>query len=55
LFNLEGEVVGIITAITSPSGGSVGVGFAVPSNAAAEQWRDVRDSQSGGQTDFLVL
>src|SRR5262245_26719792 len=34
LFNLEGEVVGIITAITSPSGGSVGVGFAVPSNTA---------------------
>ena len=32
LFNLEGEVVGIITAITSPSGGSVGIGFAVPSN-----------------------
>jgi serine protease Do len=34
LFNLEGEVVGIITAITSPSGGSVGIGFAVPSNTA---------------------
>ena len=34
LFNLDGEVVGIITAITSPSGGSVGIGFAVPSNTA---------------------
>ena len=34
LFNLEGEVIGIITAITSPSGGSVGIGFAVPSNTA---------------------
>src|SRR5262245_53175976 len=34
LFNLDGQVVGIITAITSPSGGSVGVGFAVPSNTA---------------------
>ncbi len=34
LFNLDGEVVGIITAITSPSGGSVGIGFGVPSNTA---------------------
>src|SRR5262249_47341708 len=34
LFNLNGQVVGIITAITSPSGGSVGVGFAMPSNTA---------------------
>ena len=33
-FNLEGEVVGINTAIYSPNGGSVGIGFAVPSNAA---------------------
>src|SRR5215510_480389 len=34
LFNLDGQVVGILTAITSPSGGSVGIGFAVPSNTA---------------------
>jgi len=34
LFNLEGQVVGITTAISSPTGGSVGIGFAVPSNAA---------------------
>ena len=33
-FNLAGEVVGIVTAIYSPSGGSVGVGFATPSNLA---------------------
>jgi len=33
-FNLEGEVIGINTAIYSPNGGSVGIGFAVPSNAA---------------------
>ncbi|MFV0475054.1 MAG: Do family serine endopeptidase, partial [Pikeienuella sp.] len=32
LFNLDGEVIGVNTAIYSPSGGSVGVGFAVPSN-----------------------
>ncbi len=34
LFNLEGEVVGINTAIISPSGGSIGIGFAVPSKTA---------------------
>ncbi len=34
LFNLQGEVIGINTAILSPTGGSVGIGFAVPSNAA---------------------
>jgi len=32
LFNMEGEVIGINTAILSPSGGSVGIGFATPSN-----------------------
>src|SRR5262249_15640173 len=31
LFNLEGEVIGVNTAIISPSGGSIGIGFAVPS------------------------
>ncbi len=31
-FNLEGEVVGVNTAIYSPSGGSVGIGFAIPAN-----------------------
>lgn len=34
LFNLDGEVVGINTAIFSPSGGSVGIGFSVPANLA---------------------
>ncbi|HWP14975.1 MAG TPA: DegQ family serine endoprotease [Xanthobacteraceae bacterium] len=34
LFNLEGEVVGVNTAIISPSGGSIGIGFAVPSKTA---------------------
>jgi serine protease Do len=33
-FNLAGEVVGINTAIASPNGGSVGIGFAIPSNLA---------------------
>ncbi|MCW2240219.1 DegQ family serine endoprotease [Azospirillum canadense] len=33
-FNTRGEVIGINTAILSPSGGSIGIGFAIPSNLA---------------------
>ena len=33
-FNMAGEVIGINTAIFSPNGGSVGIGFAIPSNSA---------------------
>ena len=33
-FNLSGQVIGINTAIYSPNGGSVGIGFAIPSNVA---------------------
>ena len=32
LFNQEGEVIGVNTAIISPTGGSIGIGFAVPSD-----------------------
>ena len=34
LFNLDGKVIGVNTAIYSPSGGSVGIGFAIPSSLA---------------------
>jgi serine protease Do len=34
MFNLNGEVIGINTAIYSPSGGSIGIGFAIPSSFA---------------------
>ncbi|HEX2943603.1 MAG TPA: DegQ family serine endoprotease [Rhodopila sp.] len=34
LFNMDGEVIGINTAIFSPSGGSIGIGFSIPSNMA---------------------
>ena len=34
LFNMQGEVIGINSMIYSPSGGSVGIGFAIPSNLA---------------------
>ncbi|MBL8702298.1 MAG: trypsin-like peptidase domain-containing protein [Alphaproteobacteria bacterium] len=35
-FNMDGEVVGVNTAIYSPTGGSVGIGFAIPSNLARQ-------------------
>jgi serine protease Do len=34
LFNLKGEVIGINTAIFSPTGGSIGIGFAIPTALA---------------------
>ncbi len=34
LVNIQGEVIGINAAITSPSGGNVGIGFAIPANLA---------------------
>src|SRR5512147_1170821 len=34
MFDLQGEVIGINTAIYSPSGGSIGIGFAIPSSSA---------------------
>jgi len=34
LFDMNGDVIGINTAILSPSGGSSGIGFAIPSNSA---------------------
>src|SRR6185295_5235544 len=34
LFNMDGKVVGINTAIVSPTGGSIGIGFAIPSEIA---------------------
>ncbi|MGF1627118.1 MAG: DegQ family serine endoprotease [Alphaproteobacteria bacterium] len=34
MFNLDGEVIGVNTAIISPTGGSVGIGFAIPASIA---------------------
>jgi serine protease Do len=50
LFNLDGEVVGINTAIISPSGGSIGIGFAVPSKTAIaviDQLREFGETRRG--------
>jgi serine protease Do len=48
LFNLDGDVIGVNTAIISPSGGSIGIGFAVPSKvvqmvtAQIQQFGEIR-------------
>lgn len=42
-FNLRGEVVGVNTAIYSPSGGSVGIGFAIPSETVASVVAQLKD------------
>jgi serine protease Do len=36
MFNMDGQVIGINTAIYSPSGGSIGIGFAIPSSLGEE-------------------
>jgi serine protease Do len=43
MFNARGEVIGISTAIFSPSGGSVGIGFATPSNSVLQVVKQLRD------------
>ncbi|MCW8088490.1 Do family serine endopeptidase, partial [Sabulicella glaciei] len=43
LFNTRDEVVGVNTAIFSPSGGNIGIGFAVPSQLARRVIEDLRD------------
>lgn len=35
LFDMDGKVVGVNSAILSPSGGSIGIGFAIPSNTVS--------------------
>jgi serine protease Do len=50
LFNMNGEVIGINTAIISPSGGSIGIGFAIPSELAVgviAQLREFGETRRG--------
>ncbi|NYS25991.1 Do family serine endopeptidase [Rhodobacteraceae bacterium 2376] len=50
LFNMEGEVIGVNTAILSPTGGSIGIGFAMSSNVAVgviEQLREFGTTRRG--------
>ena len=43
-FNAHGEVVGVNTAIYSPSGGSVGIGFAIPADIVTTIYSELKDS-----------
>jgi len=43
LFNEAGDVIGINTAIISPSGGSIGIGFAIPANLATNVISQLRE------------
>ena len=45
-FNLNGEVIGVNTAIFSPSGGSVGIGFAIPADITQDVVASLKDSGS---------
>lgn len=43
-FNKDGEVIGVNTAIYSPTGGSIGIGFAIPSNLAEKVVDQLRET-----------
>jgi serine protease Do len=50
LFNLDGEVIGVNTAILSPNGGSIGIGFSMASNVVskvADQLRQFGETRRG--------
>jgi serine protease Do len=50
LFNMDGDVIGINTAIISPSGGSIGIGFAIPSDSVmpiVAQLREFGETRRG--------
>lgn len=50
LFNMDGEVIGVNTAILSPSGGSIGIGFSMASNVVTrvvDQLREYGETRRG--------
>ena len=50
LFNMDGEVIGVNTAILSPNGGSIGIGFSMASNVVTnvvDQLRDFGETRRG--------
>lgn len=50
LFNMDGEVVGVNTAILSPNGGSIGIGFSMASNVVTrvvDQLREYGETRRG--------
>ena len=60
LVNMNGELVGVNTAIVGPSGGNIGIGFAIPGNMASlimeqlSQYGEVRRGQLGVVTQDLT-
>ncbi len=46
-FNTEGSVIGVNTAIFSPSGGSVGIAFAIPSETVSNVVAQLKDKGLG--------
>ncbi|MFZ5760040.1 MAG: DegQ family serine endoprotease [Thermodesulfobacteriota bacterium] len=44
LFNMDGEMIGINTAIYSRSGGNIGIGFAIPANMAKDVVKQLRET-----------
>jgi serine protease Do len=51
-FDMQGQVVGVNTAIFSPSGGSIGIGFAIPATTASKV---VADLEHGGVVERGLL
>ncbi len=43
LFNMDGQVIGVNTAIISPTGGSIGIGFAIPASTATHVIAQLRE------------
>ena len=43
LFNMDGEVIGVNTAILSPNGGSIGIGFSMASNVVSKVVQQLKD------------
>jgi serine protease Do len=46
VFNVAGEVIGVNTAIFSPNGGNIGIGFAIPANQAKDIIADLKEHGS---------
>jgi serine protease Do len=44
VFNASGQVIGVNTAIFSPNGGNIGIGFAIPANQAKQIVADLREN-----------
>ena len=48
--NIDGDVIGVNTAIISPTGGSIGIGFAVPSDTVANVVDQLKQSRTSTKT-----